>query len=240
MALPVFVRATGIFGGGAAGGAALTTSAMATEAGGYLFVASTHYTTGVNVSAVVDTVGNTFVRAGTVQGGDANQDNEIWYTPNPVTGTLSNAVIVKYTAAASFRDVIQCCFSWGATSSITYHSEAVHAFPSSSAAASGTLSVADEGLIIGNWVAYDTVRALSSSTGTIMAAIPTTASVDMATAFRVLTASSNATTIQLVLGTTTGDRYSVVAKSFKGVAAGTSTPSTALGITLPLTGAGQG
>lgn len=239
MALPVFVRATGVYGGGNVGGVALTTSAMATEAGGYLFVSSTHYTPGVNVSAVTDTVGNTFVRAGTVQGGDANQDSEIWYTPNPITGTLSNAVIVKYTAAASYRDAAQCCFSWGGTSSITYYAEASHAFPSASAQTSGTLSVADEGLIIGNWVAYDNPVGLSSSTGTIMVGIPTTTTCDMAVAYRLYTTSSVAATITLVKSSGT-ERYSIVAKSFKGVAAGTSTPSTALGITLPLTGAGQG
>lgn len=239
MALPVFVRATGIYGGGGSGGAALTTPAMATEAGGYLFVSSTHYTSGVNVSAVTDTVGNTFVRAGTVQGGDANQDNEIWYTPNPITGTLSNAVIVKYTAAASYRDVAQCCFSWGDTSSITYYAEASHAFQSASAQDSGTLSVADEGLIIGNWVAYDRPAGMSSSTGTIMVGL-STATCDMAVAYRLYTTSSVAATITIVSSFGGTDRYSVVAKSFKGVAAGTSTPSTALGITLPLTGAGQG
>ena len=239
MALPVFVRATGAYGGGPAGGPALTTSAMATEAGGYLFVSTTHYTPGVNVSAITDTVGNTFVRAGTVQGGDANQDNEIWYTPNPITGTLSNAVIVKYTASASYRDVAQCCFSWGGTSSITYYAEASHAFRSASAQDSGTLSVADEGLIIGNWVAYDNLAGLSSSTGTIMVGVQTTATCDMAVAYRLYTTSSVAATITLVKNFATY-RYSIVAKSFKGVAAGTSTPSTALSITLPLTGAGQG
>lgn len=243
MAAPVFVRATGVQGGGATGGIALTTSAMQTTTGGYLFVGACHYTSGVNISAVVDTVGNTFVKAGTTQGGDALQDNEIWYTPNPITGTLSNAVIVRYTASASYRDVIQCLFSWGGTTSITYDTQATHAFPSTSICASNTLSVADEGLVIGNWVGFDNASPVSNTAGTtIMVAVPNTASCDMATCYRVFTASSGVATVQLVNtgNSTWGTRYSVVAKSFFGIAAGTSTPSTALNITLPLTGAGQG
>lgn len=236
MALPAFVRATGLFGGGAAGGIALTSSAMATETGSYLFVGSTHYTTGVNVSAVTDTVGNTFVRAGTVQGGDANQDNEIWYTPNPIVGTLSNAVIVKYTAAASYRDVTQCCFSWGGTTSITYGTEAAHAFPSGSAMASGTLSVAAEGLLIGNWVAYDTPRETASSTGTIMIAVPNSASSDMVTGFRLFTASNAVATLTIVQNTSVPNRYSVIAKAFRGIAG---TATAAISPTLALMGVGR-
>lgn len=236
MALPSFVNATLVTPGGT--GTACTTTALATTTGSFLFVSSTHYTPGINISAVVDTVGNLYTRAGTVQGGDANQDNELWYTPSSIVGTASNSVIVRYTGTAAFRDVSQCQFSWGGTTSITYDSEAAHKLVSGSAQTSNTLSVAAEGLVIGNWVAYDDTWTVSNGTGTIIALGPTTALPDMVVAYRLFTLSSAAATIGIILGAT-GRTFSGIAKSFKAVAAGTSTPAAAP-IHLTLFNSGQG
>jgi hypothetical protein len=190
---------------------------MATTTGGYLFVTATHYAT-VDVSAVTDTVGNTFVRAGSVQGvsGDPNDNNTTWYTPSPIVGTASNVVTVAYTGTADYRRIVQSFFSWGSVTSITYGAEAIHIFQTASAKASTTLSVADEGLVLGSFNIVDGVPiALSSNTGTMLMAAPNSASCELGVAYRLFTGSSIAATITVV-GPTTGV-YGITAKSFRGV-----------------------
>lgn len=218
MALPAFLAGTATAVG--ATGSLGSSPALATTTGQFLFVGSTHYTSGVNVSAVTDTAGNTFVRAGTVQGGDANQDNEVWYTPDPIAGNAANIVTVRYSGNAAFRDISQVAFSWGGATSITYYAEAAHTLDACPNLISTSISVEAEALIIGNFVAYDAARALSNSAiGTIAASVGGGGVNDMCTLYRLVTASGGAV-IGCGITSIDTDRYSIVAKSFRALAGG--------------------
>lgn len=223
----------------AAAAAAITSSALNVTTGSYLFVHASHYTPGVNISAVVDTVGNTFIKAGTTQGGDANQDSEIWYTPSPVVGTTSDFAIVRYTSISStFRIVQFAQFSWGGVTSISYDVESTHVLDSGSAIATTlTTSVADS-LLLGAWVAFDSAIALSTGTATKIVEQGAGAAADDFALGYLLADSVSAYGVSLI--GPTGNRYSVVCKAFVGIGGGgTATPAAAM-YTLTLTNAGQG
>ena len=80
------------------GSTALTqaTSAFAATAGNHIAVISR----GGAVTSVVDTAGNTYVKAG----GDADGVQELWYAEN-ILGNASNVVTVNFAAATAYRDV---------------------------------------------------------------------------------------------------------------------------------------
>lgn len=232
-----FIQAIGHEPAGAA--SAITSSALSITTGRYLFVHGSHYTTGINISAVIQTSGgNTFIKAGTTQGGDANQDGDIWYTPSPITGTTSATFQVRYTGNADFRIVQVAEFSWGSVDSISFEVESAHNLVSTSAKASLTLTtgVADN-LILGAWVAYDFRTSLSTGSATMIGPATTNADEDdFALGYRTVD-SASAYTVTLI-GTVTDRRYSVIAKAFKGVTgAGTATAATLT--TLPLLGVGR-
>lgn len=230
-----FIQAIGVEAPTAA--SALTSSALSFATGSYLFVHASHYTSGLNVSAVIQTSGgNTFVKAGTTQGGDANQDNELWYTPSPVTGTTSATFQVRYTGNAEFRIVQVAEFSWGSVTSISYEAESAHSLVTGSARVSLTLTPLVSGnLLLGAWVAFDTPRVLSAGTATPIGPVTGSTADDFALGYR-LVDSVSAYTLSLI-APFEDSRYSIIAKAFKGVAAGTATAAT-LG-TLPLLGVGR-
>lgn len=230
-----FLQATGLEPVGS--DTAVTSSAIAITTGSYLFAHASHYTTGINVSAVIQTSGgNTFVKAGTTQGGDANQDNEIWYTPSPITGTTSATFQVRYTGSAGFRIIQVAEFSWGGITSVSYDVEATHALISGSAHTSNSLTPTQaDSLLIGAWVAFDAPRSLSTGSATLIGPATGTTADDFALGYRL--ANSISTYTVSVIGPSTADRYSVILKAFKGVAAGGTV--TAMPSTLPLLGVGR-
>lgn len=200
-------------------GSTRTTPAKATTTGNFLFVAITHYTSGVNINSVTDTAGNSYAKAGTTQGGDSNHDNEIWFTANPITGHASNVVSVVFSGTPSFVDLSQSEFSWSGAASIAYDAEAAHALDAGPVYTSGSLTTtAADDLIIGNFVAYDVPSAITDDTGTILWQQGAgSAADDMVTAYR-NTNAAGAYTIQLDITSGDTDRYSIVAKAFKAVA----------------------
>lgn len=231
-----FIQAKGI--SNVVNATALTSTAISFATGSFLFVHTSHYTN-MNISSVIQTTGaNTFLKAGTTQGGDANQDNELWYTPNPVVGTTSATFQVRFTGSAEFRLMQVAEFSWGGVTSISYEAEAAHALATGSARTSLTLTpLVSDNLILGCWVAYDGAVALSSGPTTTLAgdAVGSTAD-DFALGYR-LVDSVSAYTVSLIGPTPTG-RYSVIAKAFKGVG-GTATATAAGTFSLPLVGVGR-
>jgi hypothetical protein len=236
--LPAFVSA--VVGAGSPPsslGPTLQTGALATATGGYLFVTAAHYTSGVSVSAVTDTVGNTFVRAGTVQGGDASDHQETWFTPAPIVGTASSVVTLAYTGNAQYRYAIQALFSWGSITSVTYDTEATIAIQSASAKATNTLSVADNGLLIGAFGMWDGIPSpLSSGTGTILLGTPNTASCEFAMAYRLFTSSAAAATLSII--GPSANAWSVTVKAFRGVGGSSSAAAASPLRTITLINAG--
>lgn len=102
----------------------LNAPSMATTTGRYLFVGVSHYTSGVDISGVSDTAGNTYTKAGSTQGGDSSHDQEIWYTANPITGNAANIVTVTFNGSAIFRVITVGEFSLSGSTSVAYSSEA--------------------------------------------------------------------------------------------------------------------
>jgi hypothetical protein len=215
MADPVFVSAVGNATGGS--GTTRTTPSKATTTGNFLFVAVTHYTASVNISSISDTAGNGYAKAGTTQGGDSNQDNEIWYTANPITGHATNVVSILFSGTPSFVDLAFAEFSWSGVSSISYDAESTHALPNTTSLVSNTVTTtAADDLILGNWVAFDSAEPLSNSTGTKMWEQGSgTATDDMVFAYR-NTDAAGGYTIALTEPSNGLYRYSIVAKAFKG------------------------
>lgn len=231
-----FVVAANCGATGVASASAITTSSFATTTGQYVFVHASHYTSGRNVSAVTVT-GATMTKAGTTQGGDANQDSEIWYSIDPVVGTTTAIATVIYDGLAAFRLAAVAVFSWGGITSISYEAESTHALLSGSAKASNTCTtLTDDDLLIGGWVAYDYPHNLSNGTATIgTVENPGAPADDYALGYR-LAASASAYTVTLI-GNNTYDRYSVICKAFKGVTgAGTTTAANLYTLTLTNSG----
>jgi hypothetical protein len=197
-----------------------TSPTKSTTTGNFLFVSLTHYTSGVSVTGVTDTAGNTYVKAGTTQGGDASHKNEIWYTPAKITGNAANAATMTTSGAASYRIICQAEFSHPSADSIAFDAEAAHALVASSSLAytSNALSttVADD-LILANFVAFDGPVAFSNSTGTI---IFESNPDDLALAYRFADAAASYS-IALGVAANSTNRYSIVAKAFKAVSGGT-------------------
>lgn len=231
-----FVQATGVEPANSS--TAVTSSALSITTGNYLIIHGSHYNTGINISAVVQTSGaNTFVKAGSTQGGDANQDSEIWYTPSPIVGTTSATFQVRFTAGALFRIIQVAEFSWGGITSISYEVESSHVLATTSAKTSLTLTpLTTDNLIIGAWVAFDVTTPLSSNTATMVGLATGSTADDFALGYR-LVDSVSAYTVALT-GVATAERYSVIAKAFKGVGAG-GTATAADMHTLTLTNAGS-
>lgn len=219
-----------------AAGSAITASALATNTGDYVFIHASHYTTGMNVSAVEFT-GATMTKAGTTQGGDANQDSEIWYSIDPVVGTTTAIAVVRFSGNATFRIIEAATFSWGGIASISYEAESTHALASGSARVSNAITtLTDDALLIGAWVAYDVAISLSNDTATIVGPATGSTADDFALGYR-LAASASAYTLSVV-GPNPTQRYSVIGKAFKGVAGG-GTATAADMHTLTLTNAGS-
>lgn len=231
-----FVQAIGSTN--AAGGTAITSSALSIATGNYLIVHASHYTTGVNVSAVVQTSGaNAFIKAGTTQGGDANQDNEIWYTPSPLVGTTSATFQVRFTGAAAFRIIQVSEFSWGGVTSISYGVESAHILKSGSVCSSLTLTpLTSDNLLIGAWVAFEDPHLLSSGSATLIGPAVGAGTDDFGLAYR-LVDSVSAYTVSVIINNTS-HVYSTVCKAFEGVGA-SSTATAADMHTLTLTNAGS-
>lgn len=223
---PAFINAVGSVLPGT--GSSSASPALSTTTGNFLFVAFTHYTSGVNITEVIDSAGNIYTKAGTTQGGDANQDNEIWFTANPITGHAANVATVSTSGPAAFRNVAQAEFSWSGAGSVAYDAEAAHALVTGPTWLSNSLTTtAVNALVLGNFVAFDNMRALANSTGTMMwQAGSGTDADDMAFAYR-LTDAPGSYSIQLVqAGGPDTDRYSIIAKAVKPTAASTGSIAT--------------
>jgi len=215
MADPTFHQADGSEPGGT--GTSLSLPAMSTTTGRFLFVTASHYTASVDVSSITDTAGNTYTKAGTTQGGDANQDNEVWYTASPITGNASNVVTINFSGTASFRLGSVSEFSHPTATACAYDAEATHAMTNGTSLVSNSVTTsAADALIIGQWVAFDDPETLSNGTnGTIMWTADQGGVDDAASAYRFTDAAGSYTIDITSANDSPGtDNYSTVAKAF--------------------------
>jgi hypothetical protein len=189
---------------------------MSTTTGRFLIVTASHYTVGVSISSVTDTAGNTYSKAGTTQGGDANQDNECWYTASPITGNASNVVSINFSDTAQFQLGSVSEWSHPTATGLSFDAESAHAMSNGTTLASGSVSTsAADGLLIGQWVAFDDPETLSNGTGTVMWQQNAGGVDDAASAYRIVGAAGSYTIDITSANDSAGtDNYSTIAKAF--------------------------
>lgn len=217
---PTFVNAVGNLISGT--GTSAASPALSTTTGNFLFGQVSHLTTGINVSGATDTAGNLWQKAGTTQGGSANHDHEIWYTPNPIVGEASNFLTYSFSGgAASFRVASQAQFSWPGVQNVLFDAEAGHVLSGSGTTiTTGTVTttVADA-LIVSGLIAWDVAQELSNGTGTLVWESGAGGVDDAAIAYRNTDTAGNYTAT--FTKTNTIDTYSAIAKAFRTVASST-------------------
>lgn len=212
--MPAFVSAVGT--DLANGPTPFASPTKATTTGNYLVVCLTHYDSNeIVVTGITDTAGNTYTRAGTVQGGDSNQENLVYFTPSPITGNAANVCTVQSSGGnCNYRNIAVLEFSWPGTSGITLDAEATHAFPSGLALDSNAVvTTVPNSLIVGNWVSFDTTQVLTETVGTKAWEQGAGGAADDMVAAYLLTGAAGSYTLGMTQPAT--GRYSIVVKAFK-------------------------
>lgn len=210
--LPVFHGGVGA-ASGATGSGTIDSPALATTTGRFLVVLVSKYQSGPTITGVTDTAGNTYIRAGSSQGGDSNHEEEVWFTPAPITGNAANVATVSFSATTSFRVIAQCEVSLAGATAMAFDAEAalrLHGTTSNSL----TTTVAGA-LIIGGYIAWDTPGEISDGATGIAGWEEYAFGIDNAAiAYRVAGSAGSYSIDLSVTGAFAGD-YAIVAKAFK-------------------------
>jgi hypothetical protein len=117
-----YVQSNG--GNNAASDVKIDAPGIADTAGNFLFVICGKYQAGTTITSVTDTEGNTYVKAGSSQGNDANQTVETWYTPSPIIGSGGNTVTANFSATSQFRHIQVIEFSNTGFNTVAFDNEA--------------------------------------------------------------------------------------------------------------------
>ena len=149
------------------GSSTIAASAFAATAGNSIVVLTSNYTSGgMAVTSITDTAGNSYSRAGSAGGGDANHTMEAWLA-HDITGNAANVVTVNFAGSAAYRAVIalqyigglafdaQSQFSLDAGSMVTHTTDT-------------TPTTGANGVVVGLFVTWDDGYAFSSSSPSIL------------------------------------------------------------------------
>ena len=189
----------------------IASGALATTTGNAIFVAISAYSSNGTVTGVADTAGNTYVRAGNEEGGDATHKASVWYALN-ITGNASNVVTATYTGSSAYRCIAVAQFSGIATSGAYDQTAAVTTTAQGTTFTSnntGTTTQADE-LVIASYIAWDVAKSLTATSPTVIAAQVTGG--NNAIAYKIVSSTGAQST---TLTSTENSQYVIQVRTFK-------------------------
>lgn len=194
------------------GSTSIAAPEIAVTAGNAIFVGISSFS-GSNsvVTGVADTAGNTYVRAGNEEGGDANHRSSIWYSLN-VTANANNIITASFTGSSQYRNMAVAQFSGIAATGAYDQASTIDVTgwgKTHTSTNTGTTTQANE-VVIGWYVSWDSQATLSATAPTVLAIQYSTGY--CALAYKIVSSTGAQST---TLTTTTNVNYAVQARTFK-------------------------
>lgn len=154
---------TGVTGATDFGGTTVVSAAKTTTSGNMLF-AIVKWETAATISTIVDTAGNTYVLAGSLNFGSSDPVGSLYYAEN-ITGNASNVVTVTFSSsAAEYRRIVVEEFSGLATSSSTDGAAQTNSGTGTSYS-TADITTTQSGLVVLGVCGYTTLSSWSGTPG---------------------------------------------------------------------------